>query len=201
MKNSITKIFSQDEKEDSKKNGSDEFAEKFLKTRQIIMSGEVTEELAEKIVKQLLILEAAGNEPIYLYLDSPGGDVDAGFAIFDTIRFINAPVYTIGLGLVASAAALILLAAPKERRLAFTHSHLLIHQPSSGMKGVATDIEIHAAEIAKTKAKINEIIAQETGTSVEKVTKDTDRDYWLNAEEAVEYGLVSKIIKTRADLK
>ncbi|MDD7013638.1 MAG: ATP-dependent Clp protease proteolytic subunit [Treponema sp.] len=201
MKNSITKIFSQDEKEDSKKNGSDEFAEKFLKTRQIIMSGEVTEELAEKIVKQLLILEAAGNEPIYLYLDSPGGDVDAGFAIFDTIRFINAPVYTIGLGLVASAAALILLAAPKERRLAFTHSHLLIHQPSSGMKGVATDIEIHAAEIAKTKAKINEIIAQETGTSVEQVTKDTDRDYWLNAEEAVEYGLVSKIIKTRADLK
>ena len=95
MKNSITKIFSQDEKEDSKKNGSDEFAEKFLKTRQIIMSGEVTEELAEKIVKQLLILEAAGNEPIYLYLDSPGGDVDAGFAIFDTIRFINAPVYKI----------------------------------------------------------------------------------------------------------
>ena len=196
-------IIMEDEDQEEKKNGQapDPLIEKFLKTRQIILSGEVCKELAEKIVKQLLILEADSDKPIYVYIDSPGGDVDAGFAIFDTIRFINAPVYTIGMGLVASAGALILLAAPKERRLGFPNSHYLIHQPSSGMKGVATDIEIHAAEIAKTKNRINEIIAQETGNKVEQVAADTDRDYWLNAQEAVKYGLVSKVITKRADLK
>lgn len=195
-------IVMEDEDQEEKKNGqaSDPLIEKFLKTRQIILSGEVCKELAEKIVKQLLILEADSDKPIYVYIDSPGGDVDAGFAIFDTIRFINAPVYTIGMGLVASAGALILLAAPKERRLGFPNSHYLIHQPSSGMKGVATDIEIHAAEIAKTKEKINKIIAEETGTSLDKVSKDTDRDYWLNAEESVSYGLISRVISKRSDL-
>lgn len=196
------KIVMEDEDQEEKKNGQapDPLIEKFLKTRQIILSGEVCKELAEKIVKQLLILEADSDKPIYVYIDSPGGDVDAGFAIFDTIRFINAPVYTIGMGLVASAGALILLAAPKERRLGFPNSHYLIHQPSSGMKGVATDIEIHAAEIAKTKEKINKIIAEETGTSLDKVSKDTDRDYWLNAEESVSYGLISRVISKRSDL-
>lgn len=195
-------IIMEDEDQEEKKNGQtpDPLIEKFLKTRQIILSGEVCKELAEKIVKQLLILEADSDKPIYVYIDSPGGDVDAGFAIFDTIRFINAPVYTIGMGLVASAGALILLAAPKERRLGFPNSHYLIHQPSSGMKGVATDIEIHAAEIAKTKEKINKIIAEETGTSLDKVSKDTDRDYWLNAEESVSYGLISRVISKRSDL-
>ena len=195
-------IVMEDEDQEEKKNGQapDPLIEKFLKTRQIILSGEVCKVLAAKIVKQLLILEADSDKPIYVYIDSPGGDVDAGFAIFDTIRFINAPVYTIGMGLVASAGALILLAAPKERRLGFPNSHYLIHQPSSGMKGVATDIEIHAAEIAKTKEKINKIIAEETGTSLDKVSKDTDRDYWLNAEESVSYGLISRVISKRSDL-
>lgn len=189
-----------EKKEEKKQEGQDPLAEKFLKTRQILMSGEVSEELADKICRQLLILEADSSDPIYLYIDSPGGDVYAGFAIFDTIRFISAPVYTIGMGLVASAAALILLAAPKERRLGFVNSSYLIHQPSSGMKGVATDIEIHAAELAKTRTKINEIIADETGTALDKVSKDTDRDYWLNAEESVEYGLISRVITKRSDL-
>ncbi len=202
MENSLFKTVCEDEDEDKKKkeDAPDPLAEKFLKTRQILLSGEINEENAEKIVRQLLILESDSDKPIYIFIDSPGGDVDAGFAIFDTIRFINAPVYTIGWGLVASAAALILLASPKERRIGLPHSHYLIHQPSSGMKGVATDIEIHAAEIAKTKAKINEIIAQETGTPLDKVTKDTDRDYWLNAEEAVEYGLISRVVTKRSEL-
>src|SRR5574344_1365303 len=196
-------IIMEDEDQEEKKNGQapDPLIEKFLKTRQIILSGEVCKELAEKIVKQLLILEADSDKPIYVYIDSPGGDVDAGFAIFDTIRFINAPVYTVGMGLVASAASLILLASPKERRIALPNSHYLIHQPSSGMKGVATDIEIHAAELAKTRAKLNEIIAKETGKPVDQVAKDTDRDHWLNAEESVAYGLVSKVITKRAELK
>ncbi len=192
----------EEEEEDKKKeNGPDPLAEKFLKTRQILLSGEINEDNAEKIIRQLLILEADGDKPIYIYIDSPGGDVDAGFAIFDAIRFVNAPVYAVGMGLVASAAALILLASPKERRLGLPHSHYLIHQPSSGMKGVATDIEIHAAEIAKTKAKINEIIAEETGTPLDKVTSDTDRDFWLTADESVSYGLISRVVSKRSELQ
>lgn len=195
-------ILCEDETKEKKNEGASAgMEEKFLKTRQILLSGEINEENAEKIVRQLLLLEADGKDPIYVYIDSPGGDVDAGFAIFDTIRFIDAPVYTIGWGLVASAASLILLAAPKERRLGLPNSHYLIHQPLSRMSGVATDIEIHAAEMAKTKAKLNKIISEETGTDLEKVTLDTDRDYWLDAEESVKYGLISKVITKRSELK
>jgi ATP-dependent Clp protease protease subunit len=204
MNQLVEKIRCDGEQEEEKKAKDmipDPLTEKFLKTRQILMSGEVSEELAEKIVRQLLILEADSDKPIYLYIDSPGGDVDAGFAIFDTIRFINAPVYTVGMGLVASAAALILLASPKDHRIGLPNSHYLIHQPSSGMKGVATDIEIHAAELAKTRAKLNEIISKETGKPVEQVAKDTDRDYWLNADEAQKYGLINKVIVKRSELK
>ena len=202
MINSFMKTVCEDEENDEKKKNDspDPLAEKFLKTRQILLSGEINEDNTEKIIRQILILEADSDKPIYIYIDSPGGDVDAGFAIFDAIRFVNAPVYTIGMGLIASAAALILLAAPKERRLGLPHSHYLIHQPSSGMKGVATDIEIHAAEIAKTKAKLNDIIAFETGTPLDKVSRDTDRDYWLDANESVEYGLISRVITKRSDL-
>lgn len=135
-----------------------------------------------------------------MFIDSPGGDVDAGYAIFDMIRFIDAPVYTIGMGLVASAGALILLASPKERRIALPNSHYLIHQPLSGIKGVATDIEIHAAEIEKVRVKINTLISHETGVDLEQVQKDTDRDYWMNAEEAQKYGLIGKIAGSRKDL-
>ena len=202
MTNVYGKILLDEEEESKKKEKAPEpYAERFLKTRQIVLSGEINEELADSIVKQILILENESKDPIYIYIDSPGGDVDAGFAIFDTIRFVEAPVYTVGMGLVASAASLILLAAPKDRRLGFPNSHYLIHQPLSRMNGVATDIEIHAAEMAKTKAKINKIISEETGTALEKVEKDTDRDYWLNADESVEYGLISKVIHKRSELK
>ena len=175
--------------------------EKFLKTRQIILSGEINKDLAEKIVSQLLILEADDDKKtIYMYIDSPGGDVDAGFAIFDMIRFIKAPVVLVGMGLIASAATLVLLAVPKEMRIGLPNSRYLIHQPMSGMQGVATDIEIHAKEMEKTRAILNKLIADETGTSLEQVTKDTERDYWLDAEEAVKYGLISKTVAKRADL-
>ncbi|MBB5219541.1 ATP-dependent Clp protease protease subunit [Treponema rectale] len=201
MKSYMKIVCDDEEKEDKKKEkGADPLTEKFLKTRQVLLSGEINEEMADGIIRQLLILDADNSDPIYIYIDSPGGDVDAGYAIFDTIRFLNSPVYTIGMGLVASAASLILLASPKERRIGFPNSHYLIHQPLSRMSGVATDIEIHAAEMAKTKAKINALIAQETGTALEKVEKDTDRDYWLNAEESVAYGLISKVITKRSEL-
>ncbi len=194
----------EDEEEEScketKNEGVDALSLKFLKTRQILLSGEVNKALAEKVIRQLLVLEADSDEPIKVFIDSPGGDADAGFAIFDMMRFINAPVYTIGMGLVASAGALILLAAPKKRRLALPNSHYLIHQPLSGIKGVATEIEIHALELEKMRVRINELIAAETGLPIEKVSKDTDRDFWMTAGEAAAYNLVSKVITSRKDL-
>ena len=189
------------EKKDQTPKMPDPIAEKFMKTRQIILSGEINKDLAEKIVSQLLVLEADdAKKPIYMYIDSPGGDVDAGFAIFDTIRFISCPVVLIGMGLIASAATLVLLAVPKKMRVGLPNSRYLIHQPMSGMRGVATDIEIHAKELEKTRAKLNKIIADETGTPIEQVSKDTDRDYWLDAEESVKYGLISKVVEKRSDL-
>lgn len=199
----MNKIYLDDESEDEKKAGKpDVFAQEFLKTRQILLSGEINKESAENFNKQLLIMESNNRElPVYVYIDSPGGDVSAGFAIYDMIRFVSCPVILIGNGLIASAAALILLSVPKERRVGLPDSEYLIHQPLSGMKGTATEIQIHAANLAKTKEKLNKIISEATGTGLEKVKADTERDYWLNAEEALEYGLISKIISNRKELE
>ena len=190
----------EDDKKEKKEDGGHDISEKMMDTRTIILSGEVDKDLAEKVVTQLLLLEAAGDDPIKVFIDSPGGDVDAGYAIFDMIRFVKPDVYTIGMGLVASAGALILLAAPKEHRLGFPNSHYLIHQPLSGIRGVATEIEIHAKELEKLRIKLNGLISEETGQDISKVEKDTDRDFWMNAEESVEYGLVSKIVSKRDEL-
>ena len=176
-------------KEAKNNTDQDALSQKMLKTRTIILSGEINKELAEKVIRQLLLLEADGDGPIKVFIDSPGGDADAGFAIYDMIRFIKPDVYTIGMGLVASAGAIILLAAPVNRRIALPNSHYLIHQPLSGMRGVATEIEIHANELEKLRIKINKLISEETGLDIEKVSKDTDRDYWMSADEALEYKL------------
>lgn len=198
----MSKIYLDDEKEESKKTEApDALAEKFLKTRQILLSGEINKDLAEKFNKQLLLLEADNNKTVYVYIDSPGGDVSAGFAIYDMIRFVKCPVVLIGNGLIASAAALILLAVPQNMRVGLPNSEYLIHQPLSGMRGTATDIQIHTANVKKTKAKINKIISEATGKDLKKVEADTDRDYWLDADEALEYGLISKIISNRDELK
>jgi ATP-dependent Clp protease protease subunit len=189
-----------DEEKKKPEGEPDQLSQKLLKTRTILLSGEVNKELAEKVVRQLLLLEADGDGPIKVFIDSPGGDVDAGYAIFDMIRFVKPDVYTVGMGLVASAGALILLAAPKERRLGLPNSHYLIHQPLSGIRGVATEIEIHAREVEKLKDKLNKLIADETGMTLDRVKKDTDRDYWMNSEEATSYGLISKVISKRSEL-
>lgn len=178
----------------------DAMSERFLKTRTILLTGEIDKDLSEKVIRHLLLLESLSAEPITILIDSPGGDVYAGFSIFDMIRFIKAPVKIVGMGLVASAAALILLAVPKERRFGLPNSSYLIHQPLSGIQGVATEIEIHARELEKTKARLNEIIAEATGQSLERVSRDTDRDYWMNANEATVYGLIEKILVKRDDL-
>ena len=191
-----------DDEEKKVPKAPDPFSERFLKTRQIILSGEINKDLADGIARQLLILDSDDSKaPIYMYIDYPGGDVDAGFAIFDVIRFVKAPVYLIGMGLIASAATLVLLSVPKERRLGLPNSRYLIHQPLGGMRGVATDIEIYAKDMEKIRAKLNKIISEETGTALEQVTKDTERDFWLDSEEAVKYGLISSIITKKDELK
>lgn len=171
--------------------------DKLLKTRSLLLSGEINKDSADKFIKDLLILENESSDPVKVFINSPGGDVDAGFAIYDMIRFVSCPVIIVGMGLVASAAALILLAVPKDRRVGLPNSSYLIHQPLSQMKGNATEIEIHTIWLEKLKEKINKIISEETGKSLEQVCKDTDRDYWLTSEEALQYNLISKIIKSR----
>jgi ATP-dependent Clp protease protease subunit len=178
----------------------DMLAGKMLKTRTILLSGEIRKGLAEKTIRQLLLMEAMSDDPVRIFIDSPGGDADAGYAIFDMIRFIRPPVWTIGMGLVASAAAIIQLAAPKERRVGLPNSHPLSHQPLTGIRGVATDIEIHARELDKLRERINRLIAEETGNPFNQVEKDTDRDYWMNAQDAVKYGLISKVIVNRDEI-
>lgn len=197
----IRQRFEDDDDEDEKPaRAPDALAERFLDTRTILMSGQVNKESAERVVRQLLLLESINSDPIKIMIDSPGGDVDAGYAIFDMARFVKAPVWMIGIGLVASAGALILLAAPKERRIGLPNSHYLIHQPLSGLRGVATEIEIHARELEKTRDRLNRLIAEETGQPLDRVVKDTDRDYWMNADEALAYGLLSRVVKTRDEL-
>ena len=191
----------QEEKdEDTKQAGPDPLMHRMLKTRTILLSGEINKDLAERTIRQLLLLEDMGDDPIRIFIDSPGGDADAGYAVFDMIRFVKPPVWTIGMGLVASAAAIIQLAAPKERRIGLPNSHYLIHQPLSGIRGVATDIEIHARELDKLRDRINTLISKETGLPPKQVEKDTDRDFWMNAEEAVKYGLISRVIVGRDEL-
>lgn len=174
--------------------------DKLLRTRSLLLTGEINKEMADKLIKDLLVLEAESQETVKLYINSPGGDVDSGFAIYDMIRFVSCPVTIVGMGLVASAAALVLLAVPLERRIGLPNSSYLIHQPLSEMKGNATDIEIHAMQLEKIKAKINRMIAEATGKSLEKVAHDTDRDYWLDADDAVKYGLISRIVTKRSVL-
>lgn len=175
--------------------------DKLLKTRSIMVSGEINKESADTFIKQLLVLDSESNEKITVYINSPGGDVDAGYAMFDMVRFVSSPVVMVGCGLVASAAVLLYLAVGKDRRFALPDSSYLIHQPMSGMKGVATDIQIHARQMVKLRAKLDGVIAEQTGKSVEEVAKDTERDHWLDSAEAQAYGIVGKIVTRKVELQ
>jgi len=194
--------FHLDDEDENKKEGKskDLMLEKMLEARTILLTGQVNKEMAERVARQLILMESMSSDPIKVFIDSPGGDADSGFAIVDMLRFVEPDVYTIGMGLVASAGALILLAAPKDNRLSLPNSHYLIHQPLSGIRGVATEIEIYAKEIDNMKQKINKLISEETGKSLKQVAKDTDRDYWMNPEEARKYGLISRIVSRRSEL-
>jgi|TARA_Y100000310_G_scaffold324100_1_gene385538 ATP-dependent Clp protease protease subunit len=174
--------------------------EKLFKSRAISIFGQITEKTARSVTEKLLALAAAGDEPITLYISSPGGHVESGDVIYDMIKFIKPDVRVVGTGWVASAATNIYLAAKKENRFSLPNTRYLVHQPSGGSQGDATDIKIQAEQMVKTKARINKIIADETGRPLEQVEKDTDRDYWMSVEEAIDYGIVAKTISSFQEL-
>lgn len=188
----------EDEKEDEK--GFTPLHQKLLETRTILLFGEINMETAQRITGQLLVLDADSDDPIKLIINSPGGHVESGDTIYDMIRFVNSPVKVIGTGWVASAGALIYAAAEKENRYSLPNTRYLLHQPMGGARGQATDIAIEAEEILKMRRRLNETFARQTGQPVEKIEEDTDRNFWMSAAEAQEYGLVNKIVESLDDV-
>ncbi len=171
---------------------------RLLNDRIIVLSDEVNDATASLVVAQLLYLEAQDPEKdISLYINSPGGSVTAGFAIYDTMQYIKCDVSTICMGMAASMGAFLLSAGAKGKRYALPNSDIMIHQPSGGAQGQATEIEITAKHILKTKAKLNKILAENTGKPIEVIAQDTERDNFMSAEEALEYGLIDKVISKR----
>jgi ATP-dependent Clp protease protease subunit len=171
---------------------------RLLRERVVFLVGPVNDQTANLVVAQLLFLESENpDKDISLYINSPGGSVSAGMAIYDTMNFIKPAVSTLCTGMAASMGAFLLAAGEKGKRFALPNSKIMIHQPLGGMQGQATDIEIHAKDILKTKATLNRILAERTGQPLEKVERDTDRDYFLEAEEARAYGLVDQVIAKR----
>ncbi|WP_454054212.1 ATP-dependent Clp protease proteolytic subunit [Clostridium sp. Marseille-Q7071] len=188
------------EEQKKEKETSSLVLEKLLQSRSIVISGEINQALAEKVTTQLLILQEMGDEPIKLFINSQGGHVEAGDTIHDMIKFIKPPVIVIGTGWVASAAITIYLAAEKQNRYSLPNTRYMIHQPLGGFSGQATDIGIEAEEILRVRKRINSIISEATGQSLEKVEKDTDRNYWLNSYEAVDYGIANQVISKYDEL-
>ena len=186
-------------KEESK-DFSSILTEKSLKSRTIFISGEINQELAEKVCTKLLILEELSDEPIKIFINSQGGHVESADTIHDVIKFIKPKVIMIGTGWVASAGITIYLAAEKENRYSLPNTRYMIHQPLGGFNCPATDIGIEAKEILRVRTRINNLISEATNQPIEKVNRDTDRNYWLTSTEALEYGLVNKIISKHSDL-
>ena len=189
-----------DDKPADKRNGFGSMEEKLLKNRTILIYGEINMELAMDITKRLLILDAESQDEIRIFINSPGGHVESGDTIFDMIRFVKSPVKVIGTGWVASAGALIFAAAERENRYSLPNTRFLLHQPAGGASGQAADIAIEAQEIIKMRRRLNETFARQTGQPIEKVEEDTDRNFWMSAEQARDYGLVGKIIGTIDEL-
>ena len=189
-----------EELQDQKLSSINFMEEKLFKSRAISIFGQINEKTARKVTEQLLALSADSNAPVTIYISSPGGHVESGDVIYDMIKFIKPEVRVVGTGWVASAATNIYLAARKENRFSLPNTRYLVHQPSGGSQGDATDIQIQMVQILKTKERINRIIAEETGRPLEQVQKDTDRDYWMSVEEAIDYGIVSKVITSVSEI-
>lgn len=178
-----------------------QFLERSLfERRTLTLFGEIDTDVARRTTEKLLALAYAGDDPITLFIGSPGGHVESGDSIYDMIQFIKPVVRTVGTGWVGSIATHIYLAAERDQRFCLPNTRFLIHQPAGGMGGTASDVEIHAREIVKTRARINKVIAERTGQPLERIERDTDRDFWMSAEESVEYGIVGRVIRSMADL-
>lgn len=171
-----------------------------FKSRTVLIFGEIDMRLAERVTAQLTALAAESDAPIRVVINSPGGHVESGDTIHDMIRFCGPQVKAIGTGWVASAGAHIFLGAQKENRLCLPNTRFLLHQPAGGARGQASDLEIEAQEILKMRSRVNRMIAEETGQTVERIAQDTRRNFWMSAEEAVDYGLVSRIIKNTSEV-
>ena len=193
----------EDEDEEKEAEGEDRafLGRNLLKARTILISDPIDHRLTTRVMAQLLLMDNEDpKKPIKIFVNSPGGSADDGFAIYDMIRFIRPDVKLISAGLSASAATVIMLAAKKENRLAFPNARIMIHQPSMRSFGAAEDIKRTAEQILKLRERINTLYAEETGQALDKVKEDTDRDYWMSADEAVEYGLISRVIGDYAEL-
>lgn len=171
-----------------------------FKSRTVLVFGEIDMRLAERVTAQITALTSESDQPIRMIINSPGGHVESGDTIHDMIRFCGVPVKVIGTGWVASAGAHIYLGAERENRLCLPNTRFLLHQPAGGVRGQASDIEIEAEEIIKMRERVNRMISKETGQTYEKVDKDTTRNFWMSAEQAVEYGIVSRIIKNTSEV-
>ena len=168
--------------------------------RTVMLTGGVDDKQARRVCERLLALASESKDPILMVLSSPGGHVESGDMIHDMIKFVDAPVKVLGTGWVASAGALIYCAAKKENRFALPNTRFLLHEPRGGVGGQATDVEIQAREIIKMRKRLNQIFADATGQSLEKIEQDTDRDFWMSSEEAVKYGLVGSIVTSKSDI-
>jgi len=171
-----------------------------FKSRYVMVFGEIDDKLARGVCERLIALSQESDAPITMLISSPGGHVESGDAIHDLISFVRAPVTTVGTGWVASAGAHIFLAPPKERRVCLPNTRFMIHQPAGGAGGQATDIAIQAKEIIKTRERIAKVVARQTGQKLERVLADMDRDYWMDAKEAVAYGIAARVIERQQDL-
>ncbi len=179
-----------------------ELESRLFKQRKVLVFGAINDRVARDVTGRLLALAGASSEPIDVYVNSPGGHVESGDTIHDMIRFVDgeAPIRMIGTGWVASAGALIFIAGNKDRRFCLPNTRFLLHQPMGGVRGPAVDIDIEAREIIKMRERLNRLFARETGQTYEKVAKDTDRNYWMSADEAIAYGMVTRVIQSAKEL-
>lgn len=190
-----------DEKDKKDEAGSPTAEKLFFKSRNVLVTGEVNDKLAKQTVTHLLALAEESDEPINMFISSPGGHVESGDMVHDMIKFITPKVRTIGSGWVASAGALIFIGAAKEDRYCLPNTRFLLHQPSGGIGGKVTDMQIQAEQIRKMRERFDNLFAEATGQTPEKIAEDTLHDFWLNTEEALEYGLLGKVISTMSELK
>ena len=187
-------------KDDDAKSMGSKAEQLFFKSRNVIITGEINHKLAERTVKQLLALAEDGDDPINLYISSPGGHVESGDMVHDMVKFIRPKVRTIGSGWVASAGALIFVGAARKNRFCLPNTRFLLHQPSGGIGGSVTDMTIQADQIEKMRERFHKLFAEATGQKPAKIAKDTERDFWLNTKEAIDYGLLGKVINSAGEL-